>query len=81
MSKAPLPKEWDDLTADEQDMLRQINRGATALMSTTRVDHMIACGLAERRTSGIGLSPTGRGILERLAAAARVVAARKKREA
>ena len=48
---------------------------------TTRVDHMIARGLAEKRTSGIGLSPAGRGILERLAVAARVVAAREKREA
>ena len=81
MNGTPLPKEWDNLTPDEQDMLRQINRGATALMSATRVDHMIARGLVERRTSGIGLSPAGRGILEKMAAAARVVAARRKREA
>ena len=62
------PARWADLTFDEQDMLRKLNRGATTLMIDTQVDHMIARGLAERRPSGPGLSPLGRDIMTRMVA-------------
>ena len=80
MSGTRLPKEWADLTADEQDMLRRINTGATSLMTVVQVDHMIARGLAEKRIGGTGLSPAGKGISERMAAVARAAAAKRKQE-
>ena len=52
-------------------MLRRLNRGATTLMIDTQVEHMIARGPAERRSSGAGLSPLGRDIMTRMVAEGR----------
>ena len=71
MTSQRQPKAWEDLTSDEQALLRRLNSGSTSLMTSVQVDHMLARGLAEKRLGGRGLSPLGRDILMRMVAAAK----------
>ena len=54
---------WDDLNADEQTALKRRNRGAYPALSPDLAARLISLGLAEERSTGVGINRTGRTLV------------------
>lgn len=54
---------WSDLTDEERTALKRMNRGPYSALSKAMAERLIFLGLAEERTSGIGINRTGRELV------------------
>lgn len=54
---------WGDLTTDEKAALKRMNRGPYPALPQVMADRLIALGLAQERSGGVGISRTGRELV------------------
>lgn len=54
---------WDDLAEEERTALKRMNRGPYPALSKALAERLISLGLAERRTSGVGINREGRQLV------------------
>ena len=54
---------WGDLSADEQTALKRMNRGPYPALSKPMAERLIALGLAQERSHGVGISRAGRELV------------------
>lgn len=54
---------WNDLTKDEQTALKRMNRGPYLDLSRALAERLIALGVAEERSNGVGINRTGRELV------------------
>jgi hypothetical protein len=54
---------WDELTEEERTALKRMNRGPYPALSEELVERLISLGLAQRRTSGVGINREGRQLV------------------
>lgn len=55
--------QWDDLPVDHKTALRRMNRGPYSELSDKLGRELIELGLAEMRSTGIGISRAGRELV------------------
>lgn len=54
---------WNDLTQDEQTALKRLNRGPYPDLPHSLAERLIALGIAEERSNGVGINRTGRELV------------------
>lgn len=54
---------WEDLTADEQTALKRMNRGPYSILAKDIAVRLVFLGLADERSSGIGINRAGRELV------------------
>lgn len=55
--------EWDDLSLEEKTALRRMNRGPYPALEPEMAHRLVDLGLAEVRTTGVGISRAGRELV------------------
>jgi hypothetical protein len=54
---------WEELTEEERTALKRMNRGPYPALSEELGERLISLGLAQRRTSGVGINREGRQLV------------------
>ena len=54
---------WDELSKEEQLVLKRMNRGPYAALSREMIERLLRLGLVQERGQGIGISRAGRELV------------------